>query len=40
MACKIGSLSCATKHEVVAWPSADVVDRAGDDAVESMLAVV
>jgi hypothetical protein len=40
--CKIGSSSSASKHEVVAWPGDDTVDRAhdGDGAVESVLAVV
>jgi hypothetical protein len=39
VACKIGSSSCASKHEVVAWPGDNAVDRAGDGAAESMLAV-
>jgi hypothetical protein len=38
--CKIGSSSYSSKHEVVAWPGDDAVDRAGDGAAKSVLAVV
>jgi hypothetical protein len=37
--CKIGSSSCASKHEIVAWLGDDTIDHASDGTIESVLVV-